>query len=101
MAVTRAEKRLILSGVPEEHKEAKDGGEILSSGSWSKWLDAVLDYGRIDWEAGRWALSDGEGDLPIAVWGGEGEAPEENANPVRSGPVSRGDGERTDGGSGR
>lgn len=79
VAVTRAEKRLILSGVPEEHKEAKDGGEILSSGSWSKWLDAVLDYGRIDWEAGRWALSDGEGDLPIAVWGGEGEAPEENA----------------------
>src|SRR5690606_7108711 len=73
VAVTRAEQRLILSGVPEEHREARKGGEILSSGSWSKWLDAVLGYDRIDWETGCWSLPDGEGDLPIAVWTGEGE----------------------------
>ncbi len=73
VAVTRAEKRLILSGEPEEHKEAKKGGEILSSGSWSRWLDAVLDYDRIDWDAGRWSLPDGEGDLAIRVWSGEEE----------------------------
>ena len=73
VAVTRAEKRLILSGTREEHKEAKNGGEILSSGSWSKWLDAVLNYDRIDWEAGRWFLSDGEGELTIGVWSGDEE----------------------------
>lgn len=73
VAVTRAEKRLILSCVPEEHKEAKKGGEILSSGSWSKWLDAVLGYDRIDRESGRWSLSDGEGDLSISVWSGDEE----------------------------
>ncbi len=87
VAVTRAEQRLILSGVPEEHREARKGGEILSSGSWSKWLDAVLGYDRIDWETGCWSLPDGEGDLPIAVWTGEGERG--SGDPVRETALDR------------
>jgi ATP-dependent helicase/nuclease subunit A len=60
VAVTRAKQRLVLSGEPEEHKQAKKGEPLLSVDSWSQWLDGVLGWENIDEETGKWTFPDGE-----------------------------------------
>ncbi|WP_302104492.1 UvrD-helicase domain-containing protein [Polycladomyces zharkentensis] len=60
VAVTRAKQRLVLSGEPEEHKQAKKGESILSVDSWSQWLDGVLGWDNVDEETGKWTFPDGE-----------------------------------------
>jgi ATP-dependent helicase/nuclease subunit A len=64
VAATRAERKLILSGIPQEYKEKETP---LSADTWSKWLDAILGYDRINWEKGMWTFPDEEG-LSLAVY---------------------------------
>ncbi|MFC4076877.1 UvrD-helicase domain-containing protein [Salinithrix halophila] len=56
VAITRAEDRIILSGLPQKHRGVEKGEGILSADTWSKWLDALLGYDRIDWEKGTWGF---------------------------------------------
>lgn len=65
VATTRAEQRLILSGIPEEHKGLQKGEEILSANTWSKWMDGVLGFSRIDWERGIWNFADGNSEVAV------------------------------------
>ncbi|MFD1408970.1 UvrD-helicase domain-containing protein [Kroppenstedtia eburnea] len=69
VATTRAEQRLILSGVPEEHKGLQKGEELLSANTWSKWLDGVLGFHRIDWERGIWNFADGNSGVAVRKCG--------------------------------
>ncbi|PTX64426.1 ATP-dependent helicase/nuclease subunit A [Melghirimyces profundicolus] len=87
VAATRAEHRLILSGVPQEHKGGKKGEPILSADTWSKWLDGVFGFDRIDWERENWDL--GEKEVVLRVHPREEEEgdpkPPEAASPLASG----------------
>ncbi|MDR6225229.1 UvrD-helicase domain-containing protein [Desmospora profundinema] len=67
VAATRAERKLILSGVPQEHKGTARGESLLSGDTWSKWLDGILGYHRIEWEKGNWTFPDDEEGLFLAV----------------------------------
>ncbi|WP_339061894.1 UvrD-helicase domain-containing protein [Tepidibacillus marianensis] len=61
VAITRAEKKLFLSGKVEEAKNKEDLGQVLKETTWSKWLDAVFHVDQITIEEGQWPylLSDG------------------------------------------
>lgn len=59
VAVTRAEDRLILSGLPQKHTGLDKGDSLLSTDVWSKWLDGVLDYQRIIEDDGSWTFKGG------------------------------------------
>ena len=54
VAVTRAEKKLFLSGKVEESKNKEELSEILKETTWSKWLDAILSTENISVEDGIW-----------------------------------------------
>ncbi|MGF7086258.1 ATP-dependent helicase/nuclease subunit A [Kroppenstedtia sanguinis] len=69
VATTRAEQRLILSGIPEEHKGVQKGEEPLTANTWSKWLDGVLGFHRIDWERGIWNLADENAEVAVRLCG--------------------------------
>ncbi|PTM59688.1 UvrD-helicase domain-containing protein [Desmospora activa] len=76
VAATRAIRKLILSGAPQEHKGAATGKPLLSADTWAKWLDGILGYDRIDWERGRWTFP-GEEDGPtltVRTFTGEAES---------------------------
>lgn len=79
VAVTRAKYRLLLSGVPLEHKGVKKGEGLLSAATWSEWLDGVFSFDRIDDEQGVWELEDPELTIQVRLPAGEAAAvmPEE------------------------
>ncbi|OYD08873.1 UvrD-helicase domain-containing protein [Paludifilum halophilum] len=74
VAVTRAEDRLILSGRPQEHKGLEKGEPILSAATWSRWMDGVLGYRRIDWDRRIWSFKRGGPTLTVQRWEGEKKA---------------------------
>ncbi|SDW67289.1 ATP-dependent helicase/nuclease subunit A [Marininema mesophilum] len=61
VAITRAEERIVFSGLPEEHRGLKKGGDLLAADTWSKWLDGVLGFDRLDREAGWWRFPKEDG----------------------------------------
>jgi ATP-dependent helicase/nuclease subunit A len=63
VATTRAEQRLVLSG-PEDQVEKTI--PLHNIKNWSKWLDVVLGYERIDQEKQIWPFA--EGCMPIRVF---------------------------------
>ncbi|TCS84578.1 UvrD-helicase domain-containing protein [Tepidibacillus fermentans] len=62
VAMTRAEKKLFLSGKVEEAKNKEDLKDVLKESTWIKWLDAVLRMENISLQDRQWpyVLKNGE-----------------------------------------
>ncbi|GBF12308.1 exodeoxyribonuclease V subunit beta [Tepidibacillus sp. HK-1] len=62
VAATRAEQKLILSGKVEQVKKEIEVSEVLSTNTWSKWIDVVLKYETISLGEAIWhyPLKNGE-----------------------------------------